>query len=103
VELNPVRANITQDPLSYEWSSAKSHVLGQDNSLVQVKPLLDLVPAWQVFLQEGIGEEEYHQLKRHERTGRPLGDEHFINKIENAANRFIRKKKPGPKKKADGQ
>jgi hypothetical protein len=26
-----------------------------------------------------------------------LGDESFINRIENAANRVLRKKKPGPK------
>jgi putative transposase len=47
VELNPVRAHITMDLLSYPWSSARSHILGQDDELVRVKPLLDLVPDWQ--------------------------------------------------------
>jgi hypothetical protein len=32
-------------------------------------------------------------------TGRPFGDEHFINKIESAANRLIRKKETRPEKK----
>ena len=97
VELNPVRARITSDPLSYKWSSARSHALGQDDELVRVKPLLDLVPDWKAFLLEGIEEKDYQQMRRHERTGRPLGDESFINRIENAANRVLRKKKPGPK------
>jgi putative transposase len=98
VELNPVRAHITTDPLSYPWSSARSHVLGQDDELVKVKPLLDLIPDWQAFLKEGIEEKESQSIRRHERTGRPLGDESFINRIENAANRVLRKQKPGPKK-----
>ena len=98
VELNPVRAHITNDPVSYSWSSAKCHALGQDDELVRVKPLLDLVPDWKNFLREGIEEEESQLIRRHERTGRPLGDESFINKMENTANRVLRKKKPGPKK-----
>ena len=98
VELNPVRAHITTDPLSYPWSSARCHALGRDDELVKVKPLLDLIPDWQAFLMEGIEEQESQRIRKHERTGRPLGDESFINRIENAANRVLRKQKPGPKK-----
>ncbi len=98
IELNPVRARVANDPISYSWSSAKCHTLGQDDELVRVKPLLDLVPDWQRFLQEGIEEKESQLIRRHEKTGRPLGNESFINKIENAADRVLRKKKPGPKK-----
>jgi putative transposase len=98
VELNPVRAHITTDPLSYPWSSARCHALGQNDELVKVKPLLDLIPDWEAFLKEGIEEKESQRIRRHERTGRPLGDESFINRIENAANRILRKQKPGPKK-----
>jgi putative transposase len=98
VELNPVRAHITADPLSYSWSSAKSHVLGEDDQLVKVKPLLELVSDWQAFLREGFEEKENQRLRIHERTGRPLGDETFLNKIENMANRVLHKQKPGPKK-----
>jgi putative transposase len=98
VELNPVRAHIINDPVFYPWSSAKSHISGQDDELARVKPLLNLVPDWQRFLQEGIEEKESQLIRRHEKTGRPLGNESFINKIENAADRVLRKKKPGPKK-----
>lgn len=78
VELNPVRASLTSDPCSYPWSSAKSHVMGRDDELVTVKPLLDLVPDWNAFLQHKMKEEDYERLPVHERTGRPLGDEVFM-------------------------
>ena len=55
---------------------------------------MDLVPDWQAFLLEGIEEKDNQRMRRHERTGRPLGDESFMNRIENAANRVLRKKKP---------
>ena len=96
--MNPVRARITADPLSYPWSSAGSHAQGEDDDLVRVKPLLELVPDWQAFLRKGIEEKENQRLRIHERTGRPLGDEGFIKKIENVANRVFHKQKPGPKK-----
>ncbi|MGD0279229.1 MAG: transposase, partial [Smithella sp.] len=99
IELNPVRAGITKDSSLYKWSSAKSHIIRKDNELVKVKPLLDLVPDWRNFLKEGIEEKEIVRIRQHERTGRPLGDEKFIRKIEKAVDRVLRKKKPGPKQK----
>ena len=105
VELNPVRAQLTTDPMSYPWSSAKSHVLGKDDELVKVQPLLDMVPDWQAFLLEGIEEKakEYCRIRKHERTGRPLGDETFVKKIEKTCNRVLCKQKPGPKRKDKGR
>jgi putative transposase len=67
-------------------------------NICSVKPLLDLVPDWQDFLREGIEEKENQRIRSHERTGRPLGDKSFIDKIENAAARVLRKQKPGPRK-----
>jgi putative transposase len=98
VELNPVRAGVTRDPSTYPWSSAKSHIFGKDDEFVKVKPLLELVPDWKNFLKEGIGEEDIKRIRQHERTGRPLGDNKFIKKIERTVDRVLTKKKPGPKK-----
>ena len=38
-------------------------------------------------------------LKKHERTGRPLGADSFIEKMELLLDRKLKPKKPGPKKK----
>ena len=104
VELNPVRVGITADPISYPWSSAKSHVLGLDDELVKVKPLLNMVPDWKTFLLVGIDErdKEYQLIRKHEKTGRPLGEIEFVRKVEMTCNRVLCKQKPGPKRK-DGE
>lgn len=103
VELNPVRARITKDPMTYPWSSARSHILGKDDALVKHRQLLDLVPDWKSFLKSGIEEQEIARLRQHERTGRPLGDDRFIKKIEKVVDRVLSKKKPGPKKEKRGE
>ena len=41
VEMNPVAAKLVQDPGDYRWSSAHAHLVGQDDDLVRVLPLLD--------------------------------------------------------------
>jgi len=38
VELNPVRAKLVQRAEDYRWSSARAHLDGRDDGLVQVKP-----------------------------------------------------------------
>ena len=42
-------------------------------------------------------EEEAAALRRHERTGRPLGAPHFIEALEKRLGRPLGKRKPGPK------
>jgi len=36
-------------------------------------------------------------IRRHERTGRPLGNEDFVTRVVRALDRILRKQKPGPK------
>jgi putative transposase len=38
-------------------------------------------------------------LRQHAHTGRPLGDDKFIDSLEKMTGRILRKQKPGPKKK----
>ena len=98
IELNPVRAGMVQRPEEYRWSSARAHLEGQDDVLVRAEPLLAMVPDWRELLASGLDEEEITLLRLHERTGRPLGDEEFIVRLEQRTGRILRKKKPGPKK-----
>jgi len=81
-------------------SPYSQHIVGQDDDLVQVKPLLDLVPDWHSFLML-TPEHEVDLLHRHESTGRPLGKDAFIDQLEIAANRILRPQKPGPKKNSE--
>lgn len=98
IELNPVRAGLVREPEEYEWSSAKAHLSGKDDKLVTVKPLLDMVEDWRNLLNAGINEKELELFRKHERTGRPLGEKEFINKIESLIGKILHCLKPGPKK-----
>ena len=99
-ELNPVRAKLVRKPERYRWSSAAAHLSGEDDVLVKVAPLLELVPNWREFLAAGMEDTEIDLLRRHERTGRPLGSNAFLRRLEKRVGRVLRPMKPGPKPKA---
>ncbi len=72
---------------------------GNDDALVKTAPLLEIVNDWQSFLLQQDEEGEV-ALKRHERTGRPIGDDRFISSLETKLGRILSLGKPGrPKKK----
>ena len=97
VELNPVRAGLVEAPSEYPWSSAGAHLAGRDDGLVQVAPLLELAPKWRRLLTSAVTEEELKVLRGHERTGRPLGDDDFLVRLEKNLGRVLRRQKPGRK------
>ncbi|MCK5099936.1 MAG: transposase [Desulfobacteraceae bacterium] len=100
IELNPVRAGLVKKPEDWKWSSAGPHMEGKDDILVRTKPLLELVNrSWENFLAFDIHKSEIELFRKHERTGRPLGVDSFIDKIELLLDRKLKPKKPGPKKK----
>ena len=72
VELNPVRARLTATAWAWPWSSARAHLAGRDDGLVQVGPLLELVPDWRAFLSEGL-DAEAHAAIRSGANGPPAG------------------------------
>jgi putative transposase len=98
VELNPVRAGLINAPSQYRWSSAAAHVRGKDDMLVRVAPLLKRAPNWRALLARVIREEDIKLLRAHEHTGRPLGGEKFLAKLEQNLGRVLRRQKPGPKR-----
>ncbi|MBU1168704.1 MAG: hypothetical protein KKD44_03980 [Proteobacteria bacterium] len=40
---------------------------------------------------------EIEMLRKHERTGRPIGDDSFIERLELILERILKPQKPGPK------
>jgi putative transposase len=84
----------------WRWSSASAHLAQKDDLLVKTEPLCSLVQkSWREFLAFDVPEPEIDLLRKHERTGRPLGDDSFIEKLERLLDRRLRPEKPGPKKK----
>jgi putative transposase len=100
VELNPVKAGLVSTPEAYTWSSARAHIEGRDDNLVTVAPLLQMDKDWRHFLSNGVSAEAYEMLRRHERTGRPLGSKSFVTGLETTLSRILNPQKGGRPKKS---
>ncbi len=98
IELNPVRAKLVSNPADYPWSSAAAHVEGREDRLIVASPLREMVGDWREFLNSGIGTDDAEILRLHERTGRPLGSDDFITRLETELARVLHRRKPGPKR-----
>ena len=96
VELNPVRAGLCSDPSDWPWSSVHAHEQGEDDGVVTVAPMLERVSDWRQYLAEKDSRIELSSIRKHTSTGRPLGDETFVRRLESVTGRRLRKRKPGP-------
>jgi len=101
VELNPVHADMASRPEDYVWSSARAHLAGQDDQLVKVLPMLERVSNWKTFLESDLSDATIDALRLHARTGRPLGDDSFVDMLESKLNKVLRPLKQGRKRKGD--
>ncbi|MBU0617220.1 MAG: transposase [Planctomycetes bacterium] len=108
VERNPVRARVVRRAWRYRWSSAAAHV-GETRS----DELIDLRAwrrrsarlDWRALLCEPEDELAVHRLRSHTHTGRPLGSDSFVAKLERRLGRRLRplpvgrpRKKPAERK-----
>ena len=102
VELNPVRAGLVKRARDWRWSSARAHFAGTDDGLVRTAPLLKRAGNWRAFLAQIPDEDTLDALRRHGRTGRPLGSARYLDRLEARLGRPVRPGKRGPKPKAEG-
>ena len=102
IELNPVRAGLVRYPWEWPWSSAQAHVTGVDGTgLLNMDPWRARFDGekWRGFLEEGMRSEDgLDRIRLATRTGRPLGSDLFIERLEALAGRTLRPKKRGPKR-----
>jgi hypothetical protein len=75
----------------------------KDDVLVTAKPLLKLVPRWAKHLSGGPTEEAIGRLYHHEATGRPVGGERFLTRLEKSVGWLLRPQGPGRKRKTREQ
>jgi putative transposase len=97
VELNPVRAGLVQHPGDYLWSSAATHFGKRQDDLVDAQPMLERVSSWSDFLADENDKDE-EIMKRHTKSGRPVGRENFVLGLEKMLDRPMRPLKVGRKK-----
>jgi putative transposase len=97
VALNPVRARLTERAEAWPWSSARSHLAGKDDELVEVAPLLERIGDFAAFLGSEEDQQATRALRMAETTGRPVGAEDWIRSVEERSGRTLAPKKRGPK------
>ena len=97
VELNPVRARLVKTPEAWRWSSVATRLNGQKDGLVARKapPPLGVRGSWTEFLAQGLADSVAEAIRRHETTGRPLGSEAFVKRLEANSGRVLTVKHPG--------
>lgn len=100
VEMNPVRAGLAERPQDWPWSSASAHLAGRDDGLVTSAPLLSRAPDWPGLLGAALPQAEYEAIRQGERTGRPLGADDFVKRLETDLGRPLGPRKRGPKPRA---
>ena len=104
VELNPVRARLAARPEDWPWSSARAHLAGKDDRVVEMAPLLERVGDWRSFLDSGLDDDALETLRAHARTGHPLGSERYTARLERALGRNVTPRRPGrPKSAAESE
>ena len=93
IELNPVRARLCRRAWRYEWSSAAAHTDEKAQSdLLNLKWWYEQFSAqqWRKELAEGLSEEEAARIRLRTHTGRPLGSDGFLSKLETLLGRRVR-------------
>lgn len=93
IEQNPVRAKICRRPWRYGWSSASAHVdENYQSELLNLSDWYEMISAgeWRNSLQQELKESETQKLRSSTHTGRPLGSDSFLSKVERILGRRVR-------------
>ena len=98
VERNPLRAGVAREAEDYPWSSARAHLFHENDILISGRENILKIDDWSVYLKEEDDRNDVEQIELHEKTGRPLGGDDFLKKLEETTGRKIIHRTPGRKK-----
>jgi len=96
VELNPVRAGLCERAEEWTWSSARGNMGSRRDELIDDSEVRNIISDWGLFLAEDERSGFTNALRKQTNTGRPSGDDLFIDELERKTGRRIRCCKPGP-------
>ena len=103
IERNPVRAKLVPRAEDWPFSSAAAHVAARNDGWADGDWLEERIAGWVCtwgeYLTDGDDPQLGPRLRRHENTGRPLGERTFVERLSRLLERDLLPKKPGPKPK----
>ncbi|MFH1825168.1 MAG: transposase [Candidatus Firestonebacteria bacterium] len=98
VERNPVRAKMVKRAVEWEWSSAIQHC-GYKSKSMMVENITSLTgmreTEWEKYLEEKEDSEVLEKLRKNTSTGRPIGNEGFVDMLEKKLKRVLKIKPAG--------
>ena len=97
VALNPVRARLAARAEDWPWSSVRAHLVGKDDGLVTVAPVLGRVERFAELIECEGESPAFAAIRAAEHTGRPLGTADFVADLERLLGRPIARRAPGRK------
>lgn len=89
VETNPVRAGLVERAEDYPWSSARAHVAGSGDPILDGFFLTGEIGDWSAYLQCRGDESLLARVRSRLKTGRPAGDAEFVKKLEGILGRRL--------------
>ena len=97
IDRNPVRSRMVRQAWEYQWSSARHHVTGTADPLLNEPDWLMAEPRqrkYRSYLRDE-SEEEAAEIRRTTATGRPLGSAAFLSTLESRLGRVLSLQKRG--------
>ncbi len=100
VDWNSVRAGIVKRPEDYHWSSARMHILGTEDPLVDPRDLEEFgeINQYRNYIENAETERDIGIIKKMTRKGLPIGNFEFQEVIESKTNRKLIRKMGRPQK-----
>jgi putative transposase len=90
IENNPVRAGIVERAEDYPWSSARHHVLGEEDPLIgDASPFKNRIDDWRAYLDAPGNEPVLIKTRQCLKTGRPAGNTEWVRKLETIVGRRL--------------
>jgi putative transposase len=82
IENNPVRTGISERPEDYPYSSARAHVFGRDDRLLN-EPLFDKneLSEYKKIMKLQEDKKILEEIRKQTKLGKPLGDEGFLETL----------------------
>ncbi len=100
IEKNPVRAKMVKKAEEYIYSSARTHITGEANSLLKEQLFAEgEMTEYKLLMKSKEREEEFEEIRTMTRVGKPLGGDDFIAELsENLGRSLIFRPKGRPVK-----
>ena len=105
IDRNPVRSKMVRQAWEYQWSSARHHVTGEADPLLNEPDWLTTELRQQKYRSylRDEPEEKAAEIRRMTATGRPLGGTAFLSTLESRLARVLSMQKRGRPRKGSGK